>query len=104
MSTPLKVVEKNVHEVQVDNQALIFHVPSSALFAADSVTQAVLGKLREASMATEELANALTMFPRQTVTTTVNELLALRSEERRVGREGRYLRRPAGYPRTPHRK
>lgn len=77
MSTPLKVVEKNVHEVQVDNQALIFHVPSSALFAADSVTQAVLGKLREASMDTEELANALTMFPRQTVTSTVNELLAL---------------------------
>ena len=38
MSALLNVVERNVHEVRVDDERLMFHVPSSSLFAADRVT------------------------------------------------------------------
>jgi len=77
MNTPLQVIEKNVHEVHVQGQDLIFHVPSSALFAADAATQAVLAKLRQESLSKEALCAALPQLPEKELNSTISELLAL---------------------------
>lgn len=77
MNTLLEVVEKNVHEVQVDNKDLILHVPSSALFAAEPVTQAVFRALRERPQTKDELIASLTLYPKEKVVSTISELLAL---------------------------
>lgn len=77
MGTLLRVVEKNVHEVQVEGNQLIFHVPSSALFAADEVTQAVLFNLREMARSEVEVVEALSGFSTEQVKSTISELTAL---------------------------
>ena len=38
MGALLNLVERNLHEVQVDADRMLFHIPSSSLFTADAVT------------------------------------------------------------------
>jgi uncharacterized protein len=56
MSALLNVVERNVHEVQLAEERLMFHVPSSSLFAADRLTADIIAALRARSCTAEELS------------------------------------------------
>ena len=40
MGALLNLVERNLHEVQVDADRMLFHIPSSSLFTAYAVTGA----------------------------------------------------------------
>ncbi|QBR03240.1 quinohemoprotein amine dehydrogenase maturation protein [Paraburkholderia pallida] len=84
MSAMLNLVERNVHEVQVDHERLMFHIPSSSLFAADKVTAEIIDALRESSCTAEELFARLAgksaahdVNKANEVSETLRELLAL---------------------------
>jgi uncharacterized protein len=78
MGTLLNLVERNVHEVQVDAERLLFHIPSSSLFAADQLTASIVDALRVSSCTTEELLQRLSgRFASEEVGETLRELLAL---------------------------
>lgn len=40
MGAILNLVERNLHEVQVNTDRMLFHIPSSSLFATDALTGA----------------------------------------------------------------
>jgi uncharacterized protein len=42
MGALLNLVERNLHEVQVDADRMLFHIPSSSLFATDAVTGGII--------------------------------------------------------------
>lgn len=46
MGSALELNEHNFHEVTVDSRRLLFHIPSSSLFEADSASSAVIEELR----------------------------------------------------------
>jgi uncharacterized protein len=50
----LELRESNVHEIDVDGERLLFHVPTTALFELDTVTAELLGLFREKRAVTEE--------------------------------------------------
>jgi len=77
MGALLNVVERNVHEVHVDDERLMFHVPSSSLFAADKLTAAIIDSLRANTCTAEELFARLAASPRGDVSDTLSELMAL---------------------------
>ncbi|KER72383.1 MULTISPECIES: quinohemoprotein amine dehydrogenase maturation protein [Burkholderia] len=77
MGALLNVVERNVHEVRVDDERLMFHVPSSSLFAADELTAAIIDSLRASTCTAEELFARLGTSPRGDISETLNELMAL---------------------------
>lgn len=78
MSALLNVVERNLHEVRVDDERLMFHVPSSSLFAADRVTADILDALRASSCTADELFARLGgRSPRGELAETLGELMAL---------------------------
>ncbi|WP_322068726.1 quinohemoprotein amine dehydrogenase maturation protein [Paraburkholderia bannensis] len=81
MNGMLNVVERNVHEVQVDDARLMFHVPSSSLFAADRMTAAIIDALRVSSCTADELFTRLANTParsdRGELNETLEELMAL---------------------------
>ncbi|AOI59412.1 quinohemoprotein amine dehydrogenase maturation protein [Burkholderia diffusa] len=78
MSALLNVVERNVHEVRVDDERLMFHVPSSSLFAADRVTADIIDALRASSCTADELfARLASRSPRGELAETLGELMAL---------------------------
>ncbi|KVC16229.1 quinohemoprotein amine dehydrogenase maturation protein [Burkholderia diffusa] len=78
MSALLNVVERNVHEVRVDDERLMFHVPSSSLFAADRVTADIIDALRASSCTADELfARLAGRSPRGELAETLGELMAL---------------------------
>jgi uncharacterized protein len=47
MGVLLNLVERNLHEVQVDADRMLFHIPSSSLFTADVVTGSIIDTLRQ---------------------------------------------------------
>ena len=47
MGALLNLVERNLHEVQVDADRMLFHIPSSSLFTADAVTGGIIDTLRQ---------------------------------------------------------
>ena len=77
MGAQLNVVERNVHEVQVDTARMLFHVPSSSLFSTDALTAGVLDSLREGACTAEELRQRLPTYLPDDVDSTVRELTAL---------------------------
>lgn len=46
MGAILNLVERNLHEVQVDADRMLFHIPSSSLFASDALTGSIIDALR----------------------------------------------------------
>ena len=46
MGAILNLVERNLHEVQVDADRMLFHIPSSSLFASDELTGTIIDTLR----------------------------------------------------------
>lgn len=55
MGALLNLVERNLHEVQVDADRMLFHIPSSSLFTADAVTGGIIDMLRQQGCSAEEL-------------------------------------------------
>ena len=55
MGALLNLVERNLHEVQVDADRMLFHIPSSSLFTADAVTGGIIDTLRQQGCSAEEL-------------------------------------------------
>lgn len=49
MNTTLELVENNLHQVQVDDRHLLFHIPSTGLFEPDNLTRAIIDKLKNGS-------------------------------------------------------
>ena len=78
MGIRLNLVEHNLHEVQVDAARLLFHIPSSSLFANDEVTSEVISNLRSGACSEQELYIRLAEhFDLNDVKQTLNELVAL---------------------------
>ena len=78
MGAVLNLVEHNLHEVQVGDTRMLFHIPSSSLFALDNLTSDILDQLRGQEHSAEALVAELSnRFTEQEITETVRELLAL---------------------------
>ncbi|MEB3898969.1 quinohemoprotein amine dehydrogenase maturation protein [Pseudomonas putida] len=78
MGALLNLVERNLHEVQVDADRMLFHIPSSSLFAADAVTGGIIDTLRQQGCSVEELVQHLGQrFAGQDIEDTLRELIAL---------------------------
>lgn len=78
MGAVLNLVEQNLHEVQVGESRMLFHIPSSSLFALDEVTAGILDRLRKGqSTAGDLLADMGSGFSSEAVGETLKELLAL---------------------------
>lgn len=78
MGAVLNLVEHNLHEVQVGDTRMLFHIPSSSLFALDNLTSGVLDRLRNGTETAASLVTGLSSrFSEQEITETVRELLAL---------------------------
>ena len=78
MGARLNLVEHNLHEVQVDATRMLFHIPSSSLFASDEITSGVIASLRQGECSEQELQTRLAgRFNSQDVKQTLEELIAL---------------------------
>ena len=78
MGAILNLVERNLHEVQVNDDRLLFHIPSSSLFAADELTGGIIDALRSAGCSPEELGQRLAgRFEGSEIDETLRELIAL---------------------------
>lgn len=78
MGAILNLVERNLHEVRVDAERLLFHIPSSSLFAADELTGGIIDTLRERGCTSDELPQRLQgRFSGEEINETLRELLAL---------------------------
>lgn len=78
MGAILNLVERNLHEVQVNDDRLLFHIPSSSLFAADALTGGIIDALRREGCSAQELAQRLDgRFAGGEIDETLRELIAL---------------------------
>lgn len=78
MGAVLNLVEHNLHEVQVGQDRMLFHIPSSSIFALDQLTAGILDRLRAGSQSAQALMTEMaTLFPAEEVGETLKELLAL---------------------------
>lgn len=80
MSPSLGLVEHNLHEVRMQGEEarLLFHVPSSALFALDRLAAAMIDTLREKRHDVQQLTARLGRFFSPTaIGETLSELMAL---------------------------
>ncbi|MDR2188285.1 MAG: quinohemoprotein amine dehydrogenase maturation protein [Azonexus sp.] len=78
MGAMLKLVERNLHEVQVGGNRLLFHIPSSSLFASDELTGNVIDALRQRDCSPAELTRHLgSRFAADDIGETLRELMAL---------------------------
>lgn len=78
MGAVLNRVEHNLHEVQVGDTRMLFHIPSSSLFALDTLTSGILDRLREGECSAEALMAGLNhRFSPREISETLRELLAL---------------------------
>lgn len=78
MGAILNLVERNLHEVQVNDDRLLFHIPSSSLFAADALTGGIIDALRNEGCSPEVLAQRLAgRFEGNEIDETLRELIAL---------------------------
>ena len=78
MGALLNLVERNLHEVQVDADRMLFHIPSSSLFTADAVTGGIIDTLRQQGCSAEELMQRLgQQFAGSDIQDTLRELIAL---------------------------
>lgn len=78
MSGELSVVENNLHEVQVDDTRMLFHIPSTSLFALDPLTEAIIDRIRRDSLTVETLSAQMRgHFDPKDIAGALNELFAL---------------------------
>lgn len=78
MGAVLNLLEHNLHEVQVDDTRMLFHIPTSSLFAIDSLTGSMIDSLRDQHQTAEALVARLrNLFSEDEIVETLHELLAL---------------------------
>ncbi|WIF69916.1 quinohemoprotein amine dehydrogenase maturation protein [Metapseudomonas otitidis] len=78
MGAILNLVERNLHEVQVNADRMLFHIPSSSLFATDALTGGIIDALRQQGCSPEELVQRLGgRFAGAEIDETLRELIAL---------------------------
>ena len=78
MGAILNLVERNLHEVQVDADRMLFHIPSSSLFASDELTGTIIDTLRGPGCSSDDLIQRLAArFNGEEITETLRELMAL---------------------------
>ncbi len=78
MGAVLNLVENNLHEVQVDDTRMLFHIPTSSLFAIDQLTASMIDSIRDERLTAEALVTRLkTLFSEEEVVETLHELVAL---------------------------
>lgn len=79
MGASLTLVEHNLHDMKgLNQQRMLFHVPSTSLFAADELVGDIIDALRAGSRTMPELQHHLgDKFAHEDVGETVRELLAL---------------------------
>ncbi|MBB1487365.1 quinohemoprotein amine dehydrogenase maturation protein [Oceanospirillum sediminis] len=79
MGAQLRLVEQNLHLVDVDSKSLLFHIPTSSLFELDDLTERLIHELRQtpdltATMLVTRLAET---FPEHQVQEVIREMLSL---------------------------
>ena len=78
MDAVLNLVPDNLHELQVDDTRMLFHIPSSSLFAMDALTGALIDRIRRGSQSAEALIDGLQHeFDAAEIAETLRELIAL---------------------------
>ncbi|WP_079202208.1 quinohemoprotein amine dehydrogenase maturation protein [Pseudomonas sp. CC6-YY-74] len=78
MGAILNLVERNLHEVHVDAERMLFHIPSSSLFQTDELTGGIIDALREHACSSVELVERLAgRFADDEVNETLRDLMAL---------------------------
>lgn len=78
MGIKLNVIEHNLHQVQVDAEQMLFHIPTSSLFTQDELTTSILGALRAGADSPEHVQAALVgRFPTMDIEEALQDLLAL---------------------------
>lgn len=78
MGAILNLVERNLHEVQVDADRMLFHIPSSSLFASDALTGSIIDALRGPGCSSIDLIQRLaSQYDGEEINETLRELIAL---------------------------
>ena len=78
MGIKLNVIEHNLHQVQVDAEQMLFHIPTSSLFAQDELTSSILGALRAGADSRDHVQSALAgRFAVADIDEALQDLLAL---------------------------
>lgn len=78
MGAILNLVERNLHEVRVDDARMLFHIPSSSLFASDALTGEIIDALRGEACSSDALVQRLAArFDGEEINETLRELIAL---------------------------
>ena len=78
MSAVLNLVQHNLHELRVDDRRMLFHIPSSSLFALDALTEALIDRIRRQSLTAEALVDGLRgEFGADDVAEAIRDLVAL---------------------------
>ena len=78
MNAVLNLVEHNLHEVRVDDRRVLFHIPSSSLFALDALTGSMIDSIRAEGLTAEALIGRLRpLFSEAEIVDTLRELIAL---------------------------
>jgi uncharacterized protein len=97
----LNLVEHNLHEVRVQGERLLFHVPTSSLFELDALAGATLDALRAGRCTAKTLARQLGGFFARAGTKEIEETLAelkalelVHAEDEKSGHGGRETAKP----------
>ena len=78
MGAVLNLVQSNLHEVRVDETRMLFHIPTSSLFALDALTEALIDRIRRQSLSAETLIRELQpAFAADDVAGAIRDLVAL---------------------------
>ena len=78
MGAVLNLVQDNLHELRIDETRMLFHIPSSSLFALDPLSAALIDRIRRQSLTVEALIDGLrTEFDADEVAEAIRELVAL---------------------------
>ncbi|MCB1954028.1 MAG: quinohemoprotein amine dehydrogenase maturation protein [Rhodocyclaceae bacterium] len=78
MDTVLNLVHHNLHELRVDDARMLFHIPTSSLFAVDELTAALIDRIRRGSHSAEALVQGLGQrFAAADISETLRDLMAL---------------------------
>lgn len=78
MASVLNLVQDNLHELRVGDTRMLFHIPSSSLFALDPLTETLIDRIRRQSLSAEALIDGLRHdFDAGEVAETIRELVAL---------------------------
>lgn len=78
MASVLNLVQDNLHELRVGDTRMLFHIPSSSLFALDPLTETLIDRIRRQSLSAEALIDGLRHdFDAGEVADTIRELVAL---------------------------